>query len=127
MPQPLPLPPVVRHGRSSRRTGGANPLYGYNYNPAWPSILSVAHDEFNGAIVYVITDRPCVLNAGLPPLAIAGRTVSSASMVLPVKCRVTFNGAIARGAAWVLAGGGFAYRRSGHFARAQCFSGKLRR
>src|SRR5690349_9006369 len=74
MPRPNRAPVVA--GRPSRHAGRhANPLYGYGYNPAWPSILSVAHDEANGGRLFVVTDRPCVLsppaNSTRLPLAVA--------------------------------------------------------
>jgi hypothetical protein len=83
----------------------ANPLYGYGYDPSWPSVLSVAHDEADGGRVFVITDRPCVL-VGSPtglPLAVAaagGLSVLGAVQVSPIKFRVTLNGAAPQGAAW---------------------------
>ena len=44
MPTRFPnRPSAVRRPPSHRRESAhANPLYGYGYNPAWPSILSVA-------------------------------------------------------------------------------------
>lgn len=84
--------------------GRANPLYGYGYDPNWPSILSVAHDEEDGSGLFVITDRPCGLgNIGLP-LTISGLAILDAVEILPVKFRVTMNGAVTRGATWHWAG-----------------------
>src|SRR5436190_21941594 len=72
MPTRFPnRPSAVRRPPSHRRESAhANPLYGYGYNPAWPSILSVAHDEADGAALFVITDRPCILLGKQLPLVV---------------------------------------------------------
>jgi hypothetical protein len=77
-----------------------NPLYGYGYNPAWPSILSVAHDVSDGGRLFIITDRPCVLLSSALPLEVAGLSIIDAVTILPVKFRVSMSGAVPRGAAW---------------------------
>ncbi|MDB5322121.1 MAG: hypothetical protein JWN40_3752 [Phycisphaerales bacterium] len=106
------MPIVKRKPRSHRpiRPDGIpqNPLYGYDYNPAWPSILSIAHDETNGGRVYLITDRPCVLisPAGLP-LALAGLDILEAVEILPVKFRLWMSGPVPASAAWAWDAGGF--------------------
>lgn len=96
---------VPAHHRSP---GPADLRYGYGYDPSWPSILSVAHDESNGGRVFVITDRPCVLvdpPAGLP-LSLAGLDVLWAQTILSVKFRVWMSGPVPAGAAWSWATGG---------------------
>lgn len=81
----------------------ADPYYGYGYRPDWPSVLSVAHDENDGAGLFVITDRPCVLSgAGLPlivPVA-APLWILTAVEVLPVKFRLAMSDAVPQGADW---------------------------
>lgn len=84
----------------------ANPRY--VFNPTWPAILSVAHDEADGAGLFVITDRPCHLvgsafdlpltidAAGGSPLAV----VSAAVTAVPIKFRLAMSGAVPRGQAW---------------------------
>ena len=52
---------LTTHRRRKRFSPRADLFYGYDYNPAWPSILSVAHNEFDGGQLFVITDPPCVL------------------------------------------------------------------
>ena len=77
------------------------PGYGIGYNPAWPSILSVAHDTADGAVVYVILDRPCILNPpGAIPFVLDGATVQSAVMAMPDKLAVRCTTGVPRGAAW---------------------------
>jgi hypothetical protein len=85
-----------------------NPLYGYGYNPAWPSILSVAHDEANGGRVFVVTDRPCALvgNPTLLPLSLNGLSIVEGAMVNPIRFRLWMSGAVPQGAAWQWAAGG---------------------
>jgi hypothetical protein len=105
------MPTLKRKSHSKLRHDGipANPLYGYDYNPAWPSILSVAHDETNGGRVFIITDRPCILispPAGLP-LVLAGLDVLEAVEILPVKFRLWMSGPAPAGAAWAWEAGGF--------------------
>ena len=80
----------------------ADPFYGYGYNPNWPSILSVAHDESDGGRLFMIMDRPCALVDAFLPLEIVGTalTVVGAVMALPVKCHLTLNGAVAAGSMW---------------------------
>jgi len=80
----------------------ADPFYGYGYNPNWPSILSVAHDEEDGGKLFMIMDRPCVLYDAFLPLEIVGSSlvVVGAVMVLPVKCHLMMNGAVTLGAMW---------------------------
>jgi hypothetical protein len=97
--------PTLRRRRTpheSRHDGvPANPLYGYGYNPSWPSILSVAHDEANGGRVFVITDRPCALvNPAALPLSLAGLSIVDAVDVLPIKFRLWMSGPVPAGAAW---------------------------
>ena len=89
-----------------------NPFYGYHYNPAWPSILSVAHDEDDGAVLYVVLDRPCELSSGWPPVVplvveVGGYALEivSVEMVLPVKLRVVLREAVPLRAAWRWMGG----------------------
>jgi len=83
-----------------------NPLYGYGYRPDWPSILSVAHDVTDGARLYVITDRPCVLLSPSLPLEVAGLSIVDATTILPVKFRLTMSDAVPQGAAWQWLAGG---------------------
>jgi hypothetical protein len=79
----------------------ADPFYGYGYNPNWPSILSVAHDESDGGKLFVITDRPCVLlSPQLPLLVEGGFGIIDAVTVLPVKFRLSMSGAPAAGSTW---------------------------
>jgi hypothetical protein len=78
----------------------ANPFYAYETNPNWPSVISVAHDEADGAGLFVITDRPCVLSGTTLPLSVAGQAILSATTVLPIKFRLQMTGAIPRGSAW---------------------------
>ena len=91
-----------RRGAHGHRTDAQrfNPLYGYGYNPAWPSILSIAHDTADGAGLYVVTDRPCVLIGPALPLDIGGLSIVAATTVLPVKFRLTIENAVPQGAAW---------------------------
>lgn len=90
--------------KTKNDTGRLDPFYGFGYDPNWPSILSVAHDETDGSGLFVITDRPCGLsNIGLP-LQIAGLAILDATEILPVKFRVQMNGAVTRGATWHWAG-----------------------
>jgi hypothetical protein len=108
----FPMPTTQRKTHRAQRhhdTVPANPLYGYDYNPAWPSILSVAHDEGNGGRVYLITDRPCVLVSppdGLP-LSLAGLEIVEAVEVASVKFRLWMSGPVPAGAAWAWDAGGF--------------------
>lgn len=90
-------PPRHRHSPNP-----VNPFYGYGYNPNWPSILSVAHDESDGGRLFMIMDRPCVLYDAVLPLEVVSSSlvVIAAEMVLPVKCRLTLNGAVTAGAMW---------------------------
>ena len=88
----------------------ANPLYGYGYNPAWPSILSIAHDEEDGGAVFIILDRPCILTGSgvnLPLLLPAEGTLSIvyAASVVPVKVRVVMSDAVPAQARWQWLGG----------------------
>jgi hypothetical protein len=111
MPSLLP-----RHARGHRHTGvPAVPYYGYGYNPAWPSIVSVAHDTADGAAAYVVTDRPCLLAGAAEALPVTFFTAAgaalplvilSATQVLPVKFRLTFTGAVPAGATWQWGPGG---------------------
>ncbi|MDB5320776.1 MAG: hypothetical protein JWN40_2407 [Phycisphaerales bacterium] len=80
----------------------ANPLYGYDYNPVWPSILSIAHDETDGGALFIITDRPCVLGGAgnVLPLTVASLDIVNGAMILPVKFRMVMSGAVPLGAAW---------------------------
>jgi hypothetical protein len=79
----------------------ADPLYGFGYRPDWPSILSVAHDTTDGARVFIIMDRPCVLYGPALPFTVAGGgSIVDATTLLPVKFRVAFAGAIPQGASW---------------------------
>jgi len=90
------LPPL-RHTPASR-----DPFYGHGYNPLWPSILSVAHDEENGGRVFIISDRPCALidpPTGLP-LSLAGLDVLEALEILPVKFRLWMSGPVPAGSLW---------------------------
>src|SRR5215213_4408333 len=99
---PLPLPPPVRVRRPRHTPDWRVPGYGVGYNPAWPSILSVAHDEADGGRLFVVTDRPCVLlgsAAGLP-IAVAGLSVLDCVEVLPVKFALAMSGAVPQGSAW---------------------------
>src|SRR5438045_1961702 len=90
--------------RPRHETEWAVPGYGVGYNPSWPSILSVAHDEADGGRLFVITDRPCVLvppaNSIRLPLAVAGLSVQDAVEMLPIKFRLQMSGAVPRGAPW---------------------------
>ena len=101
---------TLKRKHAPRHAGIANdPFYGFGYNPAWPSILSVAHDESNGGRVFVITDRPCVLvspPAGLP-LALAGLDVLEATEILPVKFRLWLSGPVPPGGAWAWGADGY--------------------
>jgi hypothetical protein len=96
-----------RTAAAARHVGQrSNPLYGYDYNPAWPSILSVAHDVADGSRLFVITDRPCVLVGPSLPLEVEGLSIASAATVLPVKFHLTMSGAATAGAVWRWTGGG---------------------
>jgi hypothetical protein len=98
---PLPLPPIVRSSRGRHSSHPSNPFYGYGYNPNWPSILSVAHDESDGGKLFVITDRPCVLlSPQLPLLVDGGFGIIDAVALLPNKFHLTMSGAPALGATW---------------------------
>lgn len=99
--QPLPLPPITRP-RRRRTLSDAVKGYGVGYNPAWPSILSVAHDESDGGRLFIVTDRPCVLvGTGLVlPLSVGGLAVIDAEAILPIKFRLGMDGAVPQGAAW---------------------------
>lgn len=83
-----------------RNPDPADALYGYGYDPNWPSILSIAHDETDGGKLFVITDRPCGLNSAALPLQVAGLAVLDASEILPIKFSVGMNGAVPQGATW---------------------------
>ncbi|HYE17889.1 MAG TPA: hypothetical protein VEA69_05570, partial [Tepidisphaeraceae bacterium] len=101
--------PALRARHKSSRAA-ANPYYGYDYNPSWPSILSVAHDTLAGENLYVIVDRPCVLTGIGLPLIVHGSggetlAIVAAAMVLPTKFQVTLSDAVPAGAAWQWAGG----------------------
>jgi hypothetical protein len=102
---PLKLPnraPVAPARPIHRDPSRANPLYGYGYNPSWPSVLSVAHDEADGGALFVITDRPCAINGAgnVVPLSVAGLSVLSGAMILPIKFRFAMNGAVPLHAPW---------------------------
>lgn len=95
----------IRTHRAKTEPGRLDPFYGYHYDPNWPSILSVAHDESDGGRLFVITDRPCGLaNVGLP-LQIPGLAILDALEILPIKFRVQMNGAVPQGATWRWPGG----------------------
>jgi len=66
---------VPSHRRS---VDPANPLYGFDYRPDWPSILSIAHDEADGGKLFVITDRPCILVSADLPLSVDNRFIVDA-------------------------------------------------
>lgn len=105
MPIPLLQPKLrKRHANPPH----ADALYGYGYNPSWPSILSVAHDEADGGALFVILDRPCALGgtgANLPLVVPEGAPLSILSAaLLPVKLRVVLDGPVSKGAAWRWAG-----------------------
>lgn len=105
------MPSIVQKPRAARlrhSRSPANPLYGYNYRPDWPSILSIAHDEENGARLFLITDRPCALWFSSPPdlpLQVAGLRIYEAVQILPVKFRLWMDYAVPQGAAWHWLGG----------------------
>ena len=89
-----------RTHRPKTEPGRLDPFYGYGYDPNWPSILSIAHDESDGGRLFVITDRPCGLsNAGLP-LQMSELAILDAAAILPVKFWVQMNGAVPAGATW---------------------------
>ena len=67
---------VPSHRRS---VDPANPLYGFDYRPDWPSILSIAHDEADRGKLFVITDRPCILVSADLPLDVAGLFIVGAA------------------------------------------------
>jgi hypothetical protein len=92
----------IAPARMKRRdpSAHANPFYGFGYNPACPSILSVAHDESDGGRLFIITDRPCVLLSAALPLQIEGRSILDAVTILPIKFRVAMSDAVPQGAAW---------------------------
>jgi hypothetical protein len=102
-PPTLPLPPR-RHVAPAPQPG-----YGVGYRPDWPSILSVAHDTADGASLFVITDRPCVLVPPAPaaqlPLAAGGRAALAAVEILSVKFRLVMTAAVPAGSAWTWAAG----------------------
>jgi len=98
---------LKRHVPARHRSPAPTDLrYGYGYNPAWPSILSVAHDVTDGSRLYVITDRPCVLAGPSLPLEVAGLSIVAATTMLPVKFRLTMSDAVPQGAAWQWLAGG---------------------
>lgn len=96
----LRLKPKLRPLSRPRVHG--SPLYGYGYNPSWPSILSVAHDTSNGGRLFVVTDRPVILVGGAVslPFAVAGLSVEEGVAVSPVKFRLWMNGPVPAGSAW---------------------------
>jgi len=106
MPNRAPIAPALFRRKGSAH---ADPFYGYGYNPAWPSILSVAHDEEDGGSLFIILDRPCVLAGLTLPLIVPESgtplTIVAAEMVLPVKLRVTLSDAVPLHAAWRWSGG----------------------
>lgn len=96
---------LVRPPRPRHNPAPPNVLYGYAYNPNWPSILSIAHDETDGGALFVITDRPCTLGgiATVLPLSLPdapGLVIVQASGILPVKFRLSLSGAVPRGTPW---------------------------
>jgi hypothetical protein len=99
------MPTLILKPRPPRRPSAQpllNPLYGYGYNPAWPSVLSVAHDESNGGRLFVCVDRPCLLAGPVTalPLSVAGLTVLEAVQINAIRFRLWMSGAVPRGAAW---------------------------
>src|SRR5215203_3334149 len=95
-----PFAPAARPARPA--FAPASPLYGYDYNPSWPSILSVAHDESNGGRLFILTDRPCLLGGSVAqlPLSVAGLVVLEAEQVNAVRFRLWMNGPVPLGSAW---------------------------
>lgn len=93
---------VIKHRVPAQRRSAppADLRYGYGYNPAWPSVLSVAHDETDGGRLFVVTDRPCVLVSAALPLEVAGLSIINATTILPVKFLLSMSDAVPQGAAW---------------------------
>jgi len=102
---------IIKHKKPvlSRRPGTDSTFYGYGYNPSWPSILSVAHDEADGGSLFIIMDRPCVLAGLTLPLVVPESgtplAIVAAEMILPVKFKLTFSDAVPLHAAWRWSGG----------------------
>jgi len=62
------IPRNFRLPRAHASPQRPDPYYGYDYSPAWPSVLSIAHDENEGGTVLIYVDRPCVISGSYSDL-----------------------------------------------------------